>query len=59
MATELERSCPACETERTFYRTASTELHLGLKTKWRCPDCAFTLVRIDGDIDSAPAASSA
>lgn len=53
MAQELDHYCPECDTERTFYRTASTNLHLGLKTKWGCPECDFRFVQIDGDIDSA------
>jgi len=54
MALELERECPTCETTRTFYRAASTRLHLGEKVKWRCgdDDCDHAVVRIDGDIDS-------
>lgn len=52
MATELERTCPACGTERTFYLAANTELHLGEKTKWTCPDCEYGFVRIDGDVDT-------
>lgn len=55
MSTELVQECPRCGGERAFYRTASTTLHLGVKTKWRCPDCEFGLVRVDGEIDSAPA----
>lgn len=53
MATELERTCPVCDSEETFYRTASTELHLGEKTKWRCPNCEYAFVRIDGEVDSS------
>lgn len=52
MTAELDHECPSCRAERVFYRTASTNLHLGLKTKWRCPECGFGFVRIDGDIDS-------
>lgn len=48
-----ERSCPACETEREFYRAASTRLHLGTKVKWRCPECHFGVVTIDGEVDTA------
>ena len=55
MATELTHECPRCDTEREFYRAASTNLHLGLKTKWYCPECDFGFVRIDGDIDSTRA----
>ena len=48
----LERVCPGCESEREFYRAASTELHLGEKTKWHCPGCDYAFVRIDGDVDT-------
>jgi len=53
MSLELDHECPECETERSFYRAASTTLHLGEKTKWRCPECDFGFVRINGDVDSA------
>jgi Zn finger protein HypA/HybF involved in hydrogenase expression len=53
MATELVLECPSCESDQAFYLTASTELHLGEKTKWVCPECEFRIVRIDGDIDSS------
>ena len=56
MAQELDHDCPQCGTERTFYRTASTTLHLGEKTKWRCTECGYGFVKIDGDIDSAASA---
>jgi hypothetical protein len=48
---ELDRECPACSND-TFWRTASTVLHLGEKTKWVCTECDYGLVRIGG-IDSA------
>ncbi|WP_458187556.1 DUF7838 family putative zinc beta-ribbon protein [Haladaptatus sp. NG-WS-4] len=53
MSLEIQHDCPQCESEETFWRCASTTLHLGEKTKWRCSECDFGLVRIDGDIDSA------
>lgn len=52
MGLERDQQCPSCEEERTFYRAASTTLHLGEKTKWICIDCGFGIVRIDGDIDT-------
>lgn len=52
MARELNHDCPDCEAEQTFYRAASTLLHLGLKTKWYCPECDFGFVMIDDEIDS-------
>jgi transposase-like protein len=55
MTSELERKCPTCEAERTFYLGASTELHLGKKTKWRCPECGYGFVRIDYAVDTSEA----
>ena len=52
MALELEHDCPACGEPRAFYRSASTTLHLGLKTKWACPECDYAFVTING-IDSS------
>jgi len=54
MAQELDHYCPSCEGERTFWRAASTNLHLGEKVKWRCPDCNYAFLLIDG-IDSSDA----
>jgi len=45
MASELDHYCPNCGEERTFYRTAATNLHLGLKTKWGCPECSYGFIR--------------
>ncbi|WP_227353886.1 DUF7838 family putative zinc beta-ribbon protein [Haladaptatus salinisoli] len=53
MSLEIEHDCPQCGGTETFWRTASTTLHLGLKTKWQCSECDYALVRINGDIDSA------
>ena len=55
MASELDHDCPNCGEERTFYRTAAMNLHLGLKTKWACPECQYGFIRIGGDISSASA----
>jgi rubredoxin len=52
MALELDHDCPNCGDEKTFYRVASTTLHLGKKVKWHCPDCDYGFVRING-IDSS------
>ena len=46
MALELDHECPACGETKTFYRSASTEMHLGTKVKWHCPDCEYGFVRI-------------
>ncbi|WIV66552.1 hypothetical protein [Natrialbaceae archaeon AArc-T1-2] len=51
MAHELEHECPECGAD-TFYRVASTTVHLGEKVKWHCVDCEYGFVRIDG-IDSS------
>ena len=45
--------CPRCGEERAFWKTASTEVHIGVKTKWRCQNCDYGLVRIDGEVDSS------
>lgn len=54
MSLERDRECPDCGETRAFYRTASTLVHLGEKVKWRCPECGYGFVRIDG-IDSSAA----
>lgn len=51
MSLEMDHDCPECSNDR-FWRTASTTLHLGEKTKWACTDCDYRLIRI-GDIDSS------
>lgn len=48
MSLEITRYCPRCGEDRTFWRTASTRLQLGEKTKWRCSECSYGFVRIDG-----------
>lgn len=55
MSNRLAHDCPQCVAEREFYLAASTNLHLGRKTKWGCPECDYRFVRIDGEIDSATA----
>ena len=55
MVLEREFDCPRCEEEQSFWKTASTEVHLGVKTKWRCTACEYGLVRIDGEVDSSRA----
>ena len=54
MALELDHYCPSCEGTRTFSRTASMYLHLGLKVKWACPDCSHVVVTVDGEVDTGP-----
>lgn len=51
MALERTHFCPDCDGEREFYRSASTNIHLGLKVKWTCPDCGYQFVEV-GDIVS-------
>jgi ribosomal protein L37AE/L43A len=53
MSLEREHDCPVCEESQTFYRAASTELHLGTKIKWHCPDCDYGFVTIGDEIDSS------
>ncbi|RKD94913.1 DUF7838 family putative zinc beta-ribbon protein [Halopiger aswanensis] len=55
MTMELDHDCPNCGEEKTFYRAASTTLHLGEKIKWHCPDCDYGFVKIDGAVDSSAA----
>jgi ssDNA-binding Zn-finger/Zn-ribbon topoisomerase 1 len=52
MSMEIEHDCPDCGGAQDFWRTASTELHLGEKTKWVCEECDYELVLING-IDSS------
>jgi transposase-like protein len=54
MALEKDVDCPSCGETRSFYRTAATTLHLGEKTKWRCPECGYGFVELDG-ISTLPA----
>ena len=54
MSLSLEHDCPECGETREFYRAASTEMHLGTKEKWGCPECEYGFVTIDS-IDSSAA----
>jgi len=56
MSDELERECPDCGEEQTFWMTARTELHLGRKRKWKCAECAYGFVRIDDVVDTSASA---
>ena len=56
MAMERAAHCPHCDAERSFWRVASTELHLGEKVKWRCPECDYGFVRIGGTVDTSAGA---
>jgi len=55
MSKTLVQECPKCGTEREFYRAASTEVHIGTKVKWHCPECGHGFVRIDGTVDTSVA----
>jgi len=57
MTAELERHCPLCGDDRSFYLAASTEVHIGTKVKWHCPECDYGFVRIDGDVDTGAEAA--
>jgi rubredoxin len=48
MSDAVTRSCPVCEADREFYAAARTTVHLGEKWKFRCPECGYAFVRIDG-----------
>lgn len=56
MSLSLEHDCPECGETREFYRTASTEMHLGTKEKWGCPECEYGFVTIDSINSSAATA---
>jgi len=47
MALEKTVDCPRCEESHSFYRTAATDLHLGERSKWRCPECSYGFIEID------------
>lgn len=52
MAMDLEHYCSNCGEYRTFWRVASTTLHLGEKVKYRCEECDAGFVRVDGAVDT-------
>ena len=54
MSLEQDVDCPVCDEMTSFYRSAAMELHLGKKTKWRCTECGYGYVAING-INSLPA----
>lgn len=47
MALSLEADCPDCDSTE-FYKSASMRIHLGRKKKWRCTDCEYGFVTING-----------
>ena len=56
MPLELEQECPECGETRTFWKSGTTDLHLGTKRKWQCSECGFGFVRIDGTVDTGVSA---
>ena len=56
MSLELDAHCPSCGESRTFWRVASTQMHLGEKVKWHCAECDYGFVRIDGTVDTSATA---
>jgi len=56
MTLECEAYCPSCGETRNFWKVASTEMHLGRKVKWDCPECDYGFVRIDGTVDTSASA---
>jgi len=57
MALEVDRECAACGESHSFYRIASTMLHLGEKTKWAgaIDECDHRFLKIDGAVDTGEA----
>jgi rubredoxin len=55
MSLETDHYCPDCESDVTFYRAASTHVHLGEKIKWHCTECDYGFVKIDGNVDTSEA----
>jgi transposase-like protein len=58
MALEITRYCPSCGSEQPFYMTASTLIQLGKKTKWRCGECDYAIVRVGDEIEADAMAES-
>jgi rubredoxin len=56
MPLELEQECPECGETRTFWKSGTTDLHLGTKRKWQCSECGFSFVRIGGTVDTGVSA---
>ncbi|WP_411964233.1 hypothetical protein [Haloferax sp. YSMS24] len=48
---EIERDCPVCDNDR-FYLSASMEVHLGKKTKWRCTECGYGYIHITDEAET-------
>jgi len=54
MGSEVESECPDCGATE-FYLAANTKIHLGEKVKYRCGECDYGFVRIDGAVDTSTA----
>ncbi|WP_435197290.1 hypothetical protein [Natronomonas sp. EA1] len=55
MSLEIEHDCPDCGAS-TFYRAASTTMHLGEKVKWHCTECDYGFVKINDAVDTSTVA---
>ena len=53
MSQKRTQFCPACDEDQPFYLGARTRLHLGTKRKWRCAECGYGKVEIDGHVSTA------
>lgn len=58
MSGKLIQTCPRCGEEREFYLAATTNLHLGKKKKWHCPECDYGFVQIDSVVDTRSSAEA-
>ncbi|WP_336024825.1 hypothetical protein [Halobellus salinisoli] len=47
MSLERDDECPECGHDG-FWKTASMTIHLGTKTKWRCNECGYGFIEING-----------
>lgn len=47
MSPSFETACPDCGSAE-FYQSASMKIQLGRKKKWRCTDCEYGFVTING-----------
>jgi hypothetical protein len=56
MAMEIQQYCPSCDEDRTFWRVASTEVHLGEKVKYHCEECDHGFIEINGAVDTSASA---
>ena len=50
MGPTAEQHCPDCDEVTAHRLIASTQLHLGVKRKWRCDRCDHRTVTIDGSV---------